>query len=166
MATYSLLHFGPLDSDDLEQYYDTEIPFGGRIIQVDLNFENKSIDIKKLETAKHFIENIRIYDINNKRHIASDYNAANGDTVKFYLQHHLKELGTAELAALLPRGSKSVDHEKLLLQKLQLTRVGIYPDNAEKFAVFDYTIGIDVTNDVVVIFTDESGNMDYMTIES
>ena len=114
MATFSLPHFGPLDPDDLEEYYDTTIPFGGNIIQVDLNFENKTIDTKRLATAKHFIDNIRIFDINNKGYITSDYNDANGETVQFYLQHHLEELGTAELAALLPRGSKAAEHEKLI----------------------------------------------------
>jgi hypothetical protein len=166
MATFSLPHFGPIDPDDLDEYYDTTIPFGGNIIQVDLNFENKIIDLKRLETAKHFIDNIRIFDITNKGYIASDYNAADGDTVKVYLQHHLEELGTTELADLLPRGSKAADHEKLLLQKLHLTRVGIYPDDAEKFAIFDYTIGSEITGDLVVIFTDENGNLDYITVES
>ena len=117
MATFSLPHFGPLDPHDLEEYYDTDIPFNGKSIQIDLNFETKTIAPKRLETAKHFIDNIRIFDINNKGYITSDYNDANGETVQFYLQHHLEELGTTELAALLPRGSKAVDYEKLLLQQ-------------------------------------------------
>ena len=166
MATFILPHFGPIDPNDLEEYYDTDIPFNGMTIQIDLNFETKTIEPKRLDTAKHFIDNIRIYDINNKGYIASDYNNKDGDTVRFYLQHHLEELGTTELAALLPRGSKAVDYEKLLLQKLHLVRVGIYPDSAKEFAIFDYTIGSDITDDLVVIFTDENGNLDYMTMES
>ncbi|MGG9963101.1 DUF2004 domain-containing protein [Ferruginibacter sp. SUN106] len=166
MATFTLPHFGPIDPAELDEYYDVTIPFNNGTIEVDLNFESKTIAVEKLATVKHFIENIRIYDINNKGYIAKDYNDEEGDTVQFYLQHHLEELGTAELASLLPAGSKSADHEKLLLQKLHLVRVGIYPHNTDYFAVFDYTLGQDITDQLIVIITDENGNLDYMTIES
>ena len=166
MATFILPHFGPLDSADLEEYYDVDIPFNNTTIQIDLNFDGKTIDPEKLETVKHFIDNIRIHDINNKKHIANDYNDENADTVQFYVQHHLEELGTAELAALLPRGSKPADHKKLLLQKLHLVRVGIYPGSASKFATFDYSIGREITDQLVVLCTDENGNLDYITMES
>lgn len=166
MANFNLPHFGPLDPNDLEAYYDVEITFSGRPVEIDLNFYNKTIAPKMLETVQHFIDNIRIFDINNKGFILKDYNDKNGDTVKFYLQHHLEELGTAELAALLPAGSKKPEHEKLLLQKLHLVRVGIYPGSTGQFAVFDYSLGKDITNYLVVLFTDENGNLDYMTMES
>lgn len=166
MANFNLPHFGPIDPNELEEYYETEITFNGRQIQIDLNFENKIIELKQLETVQHFIDNIRIFDINNKGFINKDYNDEDGDTVKVYLQHHLEELGTTELAALLPAGSKKPDHEKLLLQKLHLIRVGIYPDSVDQFAVFDYSLGEDITNYLVVLFTDENGNLDYMTMES
>jgi Protein of unknown function (DUF2004) len=166
MANFNLPHFGPLDPNELEQYAAVEIIFNSREIQIDLNFENKTIDPKQLETVRHFIDNIRIFDINNKVFIANDYKDKDGDTVKFYLQHHLEDLGTVELAALLPASSKKIDHEKLLLQKLHLVRVGIYPDSDNQFAVFDYSIGQDITNYLVVLFTDENGNLDYMTMES
>lgn len=166
MATFILPHFGPLDPEDLDEYYDTEIALGSKPVEIDLNFEAKIIDPRRLETVQHFIDNIRIFDINNKGHIAKDYANQNGDTVKFYIAHHLEELGAPELATLLPRGSKAAEHEKLLLQQLHLVRVGIYPDSASQFAVFDYSIGKDITNDLVVLFTDENGNLDYMTMES
>jgi hypothetical protein len=166
MANFNLPHFGLIDPNDLEEYYSVKITFGSRQIEIDLNFENKTIDVKTLATVQHFIDNIRIFDINNKDFIAADYNNKDGETAKFYLQHHLEELGTAELSALLPAGSKKPDHEKLLLQKLHLVRVGIYPDSADQFAVFDYSIGKDITNYLVVLVTDENGNLDYMTMES
>lgn len=166
MATYILPHFGAIDPEDLETYYDTEITLSGASIEIDLNFENKTIDTKQLDIAKHFIDNIRIFDMNNKVHIAKDYSNPDGDTVKFYLRHHLEELGTEELSALLPRGSKAPEHEKLLLQKLHLVRVGVYPDSADQFAIFDYSLGTEITNNLVVLFTDENGNLDYMTMES
>jgi hypothetical protein len=49
MANYSLSHFGDLDLQNLEEYYDVEIDFNEQKIQIDLNFENKSIDTKRAQ---------------------------------------------------------------------------------------------------------------------
>ena len=166
MPNFTLPFFGRLDPGSLEEYYDVDIDFKGTQIQVDLNFENKIIEPKRLETVKYFIENIRIYDLNNKGYIDKDYHDEAGDTVKFYLEHQLEELGEEELAVLVGRGTKTSEHEKLLLKKLHLVRVGLYPDSAEQFAIFDYSIGKELTNYLVVINTDENGNLDYMTMES
>lgn len=166
MASFKLPHFGPIDPAALEEYYDVEILFNDKEIQIDLNFESKTIDPQRLELAKQFIDNIRIHDLNNKKLIEADYKDEEGDTVKFYLEHHLEELGEEELSALVDVNSKSSEHEKQLLQKLHLVRVGLYPDSADQFAIFDYSIGQDITNYLVVLFTDENGNLDYMTMES
>ena len=166
MANFKLPHFGILDTAALDEYYDVIIDFNGTPIQLDLNFGTKTIDPKKLEMVQHFIDNIRIYDLNNKGYINDDYTDEDGDTVKFYLQHHLEELGTEELATLIGPGTKSADYEKQLLKKLHLVRVGIYPEGEDQFAIFDYSLGQDLTNYLVVIFTDENGNLDYITMES
>lgn len=166
MPNFKLPHFGFIDPASLEEYYDVEIPYNNTEVQVDLNFNDKTIDPARLETVKQFIENIRIHDLNNRKHIEADYNDEEGDTVKFYLEHHLEELGKDELAGLIDLNSKSTEHEKQLLKKLQLVRVGLYPDSEGQFATFDYSIGQEITNYLVVIFTDENGNLDYMTMES
>jgi hypothetical protein len=159
MAMIKIPHFGPLDPQLLEEYYDTEIDFNGNQIQVDLNFGSSSIDPAKLETVKAFIDNIRIHDIRNKQFIDNDYKNEDGDTVKTYLEHHLEELGEDVLAELS-------EHEKQLLKKLRLVRVGIYTEGEDQFAIFDYSLGQDITDYLVVINTDENGNLVYMTMES
>jgi Protein of unknown function (DUF2004) len=166
MATIKLPHFGMLDTAALDEYYDADIDFNNGTIQADLNFEAKTIDVKRLEVVKHFIENIRIHDINNRKHIAQDFDNEDGDTVRFYIEHHLEELATDDLNQLVGTNKKSADRPRLLLQQLHLVRVGLYPDSADQFAIFDYSIGQELTNYLVVINTDENGNLDYMTMES
>lgn len=166
MANIKLPHFGTLDAGSLDEYYDVDIDFNGMEVQIDLNFENRSIDIKRLETAKQFIENIRIHDLNNKKYIENDFNSKDGDTVLFYLENHLDELGTDDLEQLIGRDIRSADQPRLLLKKLHLVRVGLYPDSEDQFAVFDYSLGRELTNYLVVVNTDENGNLDYMTMES
>ncbi|MBC7534634.1 MAG: DUF2004 domain-containing protein [Ferruginibacter sp.] len=165
MAYISLPHFGSIESSSLEEYYETIITFNGIKIKIDLNFENKTSEPDRLQTVKNFIENIRIYDLNNKGYINDDYTDAEADTVKSYLAYHLEELGGDELSDLIDTGSKSIDHEKQLLKKLHLVRVGIYPNNKGPFAAFDYSIGPEITAYLIVVNTDENGNLDYLTME-
>ena len=166
MANFKLPHFGPIDSAALDEYYDVDIDFNNKEIQIDLNFENKTIDIERLEIVKHFIENIRIHDLNNKKYIEVDFTDEDGDTVREYLEHHIEELATDDLNQLIGFNTKTIDRPKLLLKKLHLIRVGLYPDSKEQFAIFDYSIGQELTNYLVVINTDENGNLDYITMES
>jgi hypothetical protein len=84
MANFKLPHFGVLNPAALEEYYDVDIDFNNKQIQVDLNFENKTIDVERLEMVKRFIENIRIHDLNNKKHIEADFADEDGDTVREY----------------------------------------------------------------------------------
>lgn len=166
MATVKIPHFGPIDPDALEEYYDVDIDFNDTQIQIDLNFDHKSIEPQRLQVVSHFIENLRIHDLNNKKYMEQDFNDKNGDTVKEYLENHLEELGEDDLEGLIDFNSKSADHPKQLLKKLQLVRVGLYPDSEDQFAIFDYSIGRELTNYLVVINTDENGNLDYLTMES
>ncbi|HMK05442.1 MAG TPA: DUF2004 domain-containing protein [Ferruginibacter sp.] len=166
MASVKLPHFGVLNPSSLEAYYDVDIDFNNTEVQVDLNFENATIDVKRLEITKHFIENIRIHDLNNRKYIQDDFNDEEGDTVRSYLEHHLEELATDDLNELVGPAAKTADQSKLLLKKLRLLRVGLYPDSVDQFAIFDYSIGKELTNYLVVINTDENGNLDYMTMES
>ncbi len=166
MATIKFPYFGNLDSESLEEYYDADIDFNNSEIQIDLNFDNKSIDIKRLEIVKQFIDNIRIHDLNNKKYIQKDFDDEDGDTVRFYVENHLEELASDDLDNLIGANTKSADQPARLLNKLHLVRVGLYPDSEDQFAVFDYSIGKELTNYLIVINTDENDNLDYMTMES
>ena len=166
MPTIKLPHFGTLDPASLEEYYDVEIEYNNTATQIDLNFDSTSIDIARLELVKHFIDNIRIHDLNNKKLIQQDFEDEDADTVRMYIAYHLEELASDDLEELAGPDTKPADLPLALLNKLHLVRVGLYPDNDEQFATFDYSIDTELTNHLVVLFTDENGNLDYMTMES
>ena len=159
MSTYTLPHFGELDLDSLEEYYDTDIEFGGHEVQLDLNFENTSIDPARLEIVKQFIDNLTAYDANNRLAMEKDFEE--GDTVISYLEHHQEELAT-----LVESEDTPDEPKKQMLSKLHLVRAGFYPDSEDQFAIFDYSIGKELTQYLVVLFTNEKGELDYMTMES
>lgn len=164
MSKYNLPPFGELDTEKLDSYYDVDIDFEDRTIQLDLNFEEETIDPKRLDLVKSFITRLSEFNKQNLVSIHEDFD--DGDTVKEYIEHHIQELASEDLAALIDRNNKKVSPDIQLLAKLQLVRVGLYPGSDEQFATFDYSIGQELTNYLVVLFTNEKGELDYMTMES
>lgn len=165
MAKYALPHFGEIDTDALEEYYDVDIEFNGKELSLDLNFEGESIDSGRLDSVKKILEKLDEFDQQNKNYIEQDYKDEEADTVKTYVEHHLEEIGKDELAEIID-ADKSGKKELLLMKALHLVRVGFYPHGEEIFAIFDYSIGEDYTNYLVVINTDDKGKLVYMTMES
>lgn len=164
MSTYNLPPFGELDMEALDSYYDADIDFEGRTIQLDLNFEEETIDAKRLDMVQQFITRLSEFNKNNLVSIHEDFD--DGDTVKEYIEHHLEELASEDLGELIDSNNKKISRDLQLLARLQLVRVGLYPGSDEQFATFDYSIGQELTNYLVVLFTNEKGELDYMTMES
>jgi len=166
MAKYILPHFGQLDTDNLEEYYEASIVMNDTEIQIDLNFESNTVDTALLDTAKRFIEQLPDFDFRNKKLIEQDFQDPSADTVKTYIEHHLDELGEDELDELIDDGNKKISPEIQLLKQFRLVRMGLYPGNEDQFAIFDYSIGPDYTQYLVVLFTDDNGKLSYITMES
>jgi hypothetical protein len=165
-TAFTLPHFGSINPTSLEDYYDVDITFNGNEMQIDLNFDKTEIDQLQLDTLKKFLESINLLDTQNKGYITKDYKDKDGDTVKFYLEHHLEEISEDELSGLIDYNNKTIDPEKQLLNQLRLVRIGVYPDNEEGYAIFDYSLGSDFTNYLIVINTDKEGKLNYMSMES
>ena len=166
MSMYTLPHFGQIDLTKLEECYDVTIEFNGGETEIDLNFEQKTIDTYRLDIVKGFLDNLSDFDKKNKEYINQDFADDNCDTVKTYVEFCIQELGENELADVVDLTNKSIDPEVQLINALRLVRIGFFPDERNHFVTFDYSISRDLTDDLVVIFTDENGKMDYMTMES
>ncbi len=166
VTDFVLPYFGQLKLDSLEEYYSAKTEFDGAIIRLDLNFENKKIALANMKSVRKIIDDIPRLDKQNKIYIDNDFNNEDGDTVRFYLEHHLEEVDKKELSTLIDFGDKNTGPEEQLLTKIHLVRVGLYPENDENFAVFDYSIGENFTNYLVVISLNKKGKLDYVTMES
>jgi hypothetical protein len=169
MEEYVLPYFGTIAMNSLEEYYSVEIEFQGGQLEIDINFENKTTGVEKMDAIKRMVEGISSFDANNRVYIAENYNAADETTVKDYIEFHVEEC-REELSEFVDFGDKTLDHERQLLKNLTLHRVGLYPDGkygATYFAAFDYTLlGLDISGELIVVKTDESGALDHIAHES
>lgn len=166
MAIVELPYFGPLDTTSVEEYYETEIQHNYMSVQIDINFENNTIEEERLIAVKKFLEKIPAWAIQNKKYIQDNLTDENDDTVREYAEFILEEFQEADLQEMIDMDTDMEERVNQLTRMLHLVRIGLYPDGDAQFAVFDYTIGHDLLDHLVVINTDENGKLDYITMES
>ena len=177
MTEYLLPPFGQINLTSLNEDYNAKIELDNTEISIDINFGKTTIEKAEMDNIKNFIEDIARFDKQNKGYIDKDFNDENGDTIKEYIDFHIAEFEKDELAQLIDYDNKEIAPEKQLLNKLRLERVGLYPDgkyDTNYFAVFDYTfegnVYIDgrrtITDQIIVVKTDNKGNLDHLSWES
>jgi hypothetical protein len=164
-----LPHFGQIDLTQLKEYYSAETALSGTMLRLDLNFENKSISEEQAINIKVFLDNIPTLEIQNKSSIDKDFN--DGGEAADYINFYLDELDEEELENIIDHDDKDKPKEQQLLSKLKLIRIGLYPDGkygADYYGVFDYSIDIDgePCNQLLVVKTNENGDLDHITWES
>lgn len=164
MAKYSLAGFDEIDLDNLEEYYESEGRINGHTIEIDLNFDEASIDEGRLEKVQNWIANLSELNRIGIAAIAEDFKS--GKTVKEYIRFHLEELDESDLKALLKGANKKMLTDQQVLSVLKLKAVIFNPHSTERFITLDYTIDEDLTDQLIVIDLLIDGQVEYVTIES
>lgn len=166
MKKQQLPLFGELDTQNLKEEYVSSFKFEGKPIKIDLNFfDGDEITEEIFNKAKKFIDLIEDHIRNAYTYLGEDFDAE-GETYG-YIEHHTENLQPEELKAII--GNESSDEDELydnLFDHLKLQRVGIFPEDDEEFAVFDFSIGEKYTDYVIAIFVDSEGIMVDLGIES
>lgn len=170
MTNIELPYFGQIDLTQLEEYYSVETEWNGSILSLDLNFNGKYINEEQTENIKTFLDNISKFELQNKSVIYKNFleEGEASDYINFYLE----EFDEEELSNITESKHEQRSTTKhQLLSKLKLIRVGLYPDGkygTDYFGVFDYSIEIDgePCNQLLVVKTNETGDLDHITWES
>ena len=145
-----LTFFGSIDTENLEEYYEVDIEFNGSTIQIDINFENKTVDNKVIELIEKQLTNIKELNSKNLMEIDKDYNN-NGSSFD-YADELIDEL--------------ELNNIEEIITGLHLVRIGFYPEVENTGIVSDYTIGKELTDDLLVVFRKLNGEFDGISIES
>jgi hypothetical protein len=100
-----------------------------------------------VEGAEPFVSDVARFDALAREAMRRNWDEdANG--ARLYAEHHeLSDLDT-------------------LLSRLQLVRIGFEEDEPDRFAVFDYTIGEELTQYLVVVSFDRDGEVTDVSMES
>lgn len=166
MPKTTLPYFGEIDTESLESFYDVVVEIDGKELDLDLNFENTQIDNNNLLKIEQFLGRIQKLDKLNKNHIKEDYNDPDGEVIVDYIEHHLETFDKEDLTSIIDIENSETPPGTQLLNALHLVRVGLYPETNDQFAIFDYSIGKNLTPYIVTITLDSDGNLKYMDMES
>lgn len=145
-------------------YLETTIEFQNREIELDINTDvvlGKDSWVKEYE---EYISKLEIFKEKIDKEIVEDFE--NDGITKEWVDFHLEELGEAiEEERLLEECDKKLSLDRQVLSIIKLRRIGIYPEY-EDYAIWDYILDDEISDEILVIVTDKNGEIVDITWES
>ncbi len=159
----NITYFGEVEINSPQEYNEGQIVIDNRQIKLDLNFYDGVPEYDWVAEYENYIKDLEQHKADVEAAIRADYE--DGGDVKEYVDFHLEELDASIIDIVLVGTDASKSKEERLLTALKLKRIGFYPGN-ENYAVWDYTIGREITDLLVVVNTDSTGKINYVTWEN
>ena len=159
----NITYFGEVEINSPQEYNEGQIVIDNRQIKLDLNFYDGVPEYDWVAEYENYIKDLEQHKADVEAAIRADYE--DGGDVKEYVDFHLEELDASIIDKVLVGTDASKSKEERLLTALKLKRIGLYPGN-ENYAVWDYTIGREITDLLVVVNTDSTGKINYVTWEN
>ena len=145
-------------------YLETTIEFQNREIELEINTEvvlGKDSWVKEYE---EYISKLEVFKEKIDKEIVEDFE--NEGITKEWVDFHLEELGEAiEEEGLLKECDKKLSLDRQVLSIIKLRRIGIYPEY-EDYAIWDYILDDEISDEILVIVTDTNGEIVDITWES
>jgi hypothetical protein len=141
------------------------LPFGGHEVRVELLIDEEGLEPAVLEAALQRLDELEAHDRSARSAIDEDAESAADATALLYAQHHTAELSDAVLQELFAATRDQIT-PKALLSRLVLVRVGIFPESEASQFVLDYSLGSKLTNYVLCVRFDSSGQVAVVDLES
>ena len=159
----NITYFVEVEINSPQEYNEGQIVIDNRQIKLDLNFYDGVPEYDWVAEYENYIKDLEQHKADVEAAIRADYE--DGGDVKEYVDFHLEELDASIIDKVLVGTDASKSKEERLLTALKLKRIGFYPGN-ENYAVWDYTIGREITDLLVVVNTDSTGKINYVTWEN
>ncbi len=138
----------------------------GQAVSVDLTLPGGETNPGAcLDKVASFVKEMEAFDATAREALGDDYEEGPDSAVGGYLDHHLDELDPKVVTKIFGVVPDAVDLPAFL-RAARLCRVGLYPSELDRCAVFDYTIGKDVTQYVLSVAFDGEGEVTSIDMES
>lgn len=151
-----LKYFGKIDLNKTEEHPDVHTSINGNKVAINLNIMEDQISRPTIEPTRVFLENLNDIEKVARKKVVSDFQ--NGTVVKGYINHHLRAFNENELKSLgIESTDTSENNEQKFLDKIHLKRIGIYPEEWDSLAIFDFTLNADFTQYLIVLKFNSNG---------
>lgn len=158
-----ITYFGEVEINSPQETNEGKVTIDSHQIELDLNFYDGVPEYDWVAEYENYTKGLKQYKADVEAAIRSDYE--DGGDVKEYIDFHLEELDASIIDKVLASTDASKSKEERLLSALKLVRIGFYPGE-ENYAVWDYSIGREIADMLVVVNTDNTGKISYVTWES
>ena len=158
-----ITYFGEVEINSPQETNEVKVTIDSHQIELDLNFYDGVPEYDWVAEYENYAKGLKQYKADVEAAIRSDYE--DGGDVKVYMDFHLEELDASIIDKVLASTDASKPKEERLLSALKLVRIGFYPGE-ENYAVWDYSIGREIADMLVVVNTDNTGKINYVTWES
>ncbi|MBW8244032.1 DUF2004 domain-containing protein [Muricauda oceani] len=162
--TEELPYFGTITLSNARDYEIENIKINNNNVSIDLNFELDKINRKTLSNVRSILESLESIDKQNQNKFRN-YISEDG-MVQDYFNFYIQEYDFQQLNNYLNDADQSLLIELRLLNATKLKRVGIYPDSPSSFAVLDYKVFDEYSDQILVVVLNEKGEIEKITIES
>lgn len=163
MRPFKLPIFNEIDLDDLENWYDAEVEVDGDKVSMDMNFDETTTGESEVTFVKEYLEKLPELSRLLKERVRADLSNA---TTQEYLTTVKGKVSVEKLNEQLSKADQSLPQDEQLLSFLRLKRVAFFPEDAERFAFFDYTLGVDFTDYLLAFTLDTKGEVVELSIEN
>ncbi|BDS11234.1 DUF2004 domain-containing protein [Aureispira anguillae] len=155
-----------LDSENLKEVYDGVLEIDGKKVSLDLWFQDSMCSIEELNKSINYLNNFKnVYQ--NAVHAIQDSFENKGE-VRTLIEDHIEQFEAADKKILgIDEAMTPNDQIHHTYKKIHLSRIGLYPQTEEQFAILDFTISKAVTQYVFVVRTNSLGKvMEEVYVES
>lgn len=165
MTRHLTKHFGEIDLDNPEDYYETKIELNGKPVEMVMNICNsENTNSESIQEIDTYIDNIKAKEEKIRIAIKEDFKEEG--EAKNYVDFQIEGQEDEAISKLIAQTNKNITKEEQLLSTLYLLAVNFYPDKEDKvFAVYDYTIEEELTDDLLVVIISKDNRIK-ITIES
>jgi len=165
MKKYQSKYFGEINlTNGSDNYIDCELDFDNKIILIELELEEENIDQIKIQDIDHFLDKFRV----NYEAIKSKLNSMLNQVgfVRDYISI-IKDDFEDQIEELIDGIDSYQNIDEKLLSKLYICRLKfLTTDDRNRFAIIDFTIDEEITNDLLVIGIRKDSEIVYTFIES
>ena len=162
MAT--LPYFGEIDTED--DFFDVDTEFNNKELCIEIDFGGEEPKKKQLKQVEQFLKQLPALDEKIKAAIVADYTINDFGFVREYIRFFYESLeGSGDYDDFVNKADTEKAPDEQLLAQLFVNHLAIYP-NEDTYAVLDYIIDDEQTDDILVVYVTVDGKIDGFTIES
>ena len=143
-----------------------QLDYLSRPVRLDFNVQGDTLNQKSVDAVASFVADLAAFDERARRAIDSEQEQGGEYAVQEYIDHHLEQFTKPQLLQCLGTEDAASVSPALFLSKLRLHRIGLYPEDSDEPAIFDYTIDREMTDYLIVVHFDLQGKAFAVEMES